>query len=104
MNPDRVRRDRLSRLEDLPNVGPAMVRDLRLLDIHAPADLIGQDAYAMYKELCLRSGVRQDTCVLDVFLSIVDFMAGGAARTWWSYTDERKRSLAGNASMPPSTD
>lgn len=48
MNPTKVSRDRLQRLEDLPNIGPAMARDLRGLGIQMPADLIGEDAYVLY--------------------------------------------------------
>jgi hypothetical protein len=33
--------------------------------------------------------------VIDVFLSVVRFMDGGAAQPWWTFTEERKRSLAG---------
>ncbi len=94
MNPARVRRDRLARLQDLPNIGQAMFRDLNLLDIRTPADLIGRDAYALYEELCMRTGMRQDPCVLDVFLSVTRFMAGDPAQPWWAYTTERKRSMA----------
>lgn len=96
MNPARVRRDRLARLEDLPNIGPAMTRDLNLLGIRTPTDLIGRDAYALYEELCTRTGMRHDPCVLDVFLSVTRFMAGDPAQPWWAYTAERKRSLAGS--------
>ena len=48
------------------------------------------DAYALYRELCRRDGVRHDPCVLDVLLSLVDFMQGGAAQPWWAFTAERK--------------
>ncbi len=94
MNPAKVSRDRLQRLEDLPNIGPAMARDLRSLGIRTPADLTGQDAYVLYGRLCTLTGFRQDPCVLDVFLSVVRFMDGGAAQPWWAYTAERKRALA----------
>jgi hypothetical protein len=97
MNPDKVSRDRLGRLENLPNIGPAGARDLRRLDILVPADLIGQDPYAMYERLCLLTGTRQDPCVLDVFLSVVRFMAGEPARPWWAYTEERQRGQAAAA-------
>jgi hypothetical protein len=93
MNPARVRRDRLTRLEDLPNIGPAMTRDLNRLGIRTPTDLIGRDACALYEELCVCTGVRQDPCVLDVFLSVTRFMAGGPAQPWWAFTAERKRNL-----------
>jgi hypothetical protein len=29
--------------------------------------------------------------VLDVFMSVTDFLGGGAPRPWWEYTGERKR-------------
>ncbi len=98
MNPARVRRDRLASLEDLPNIGPAMTRDLNLLGIQIPSDLIGRDPYVLYDELSVRTGMRQDPCVLDVFLSVVRFMEGGDAQPWWAFTEERKRSLASRSS------
>ncbi len=91
MSPDKVRRDKLCVLEDLPNIGKAMAADLRLIGIHTPEQLRGQDAFAMYDALCARTGLRQDPCVLDVFLSIVDFMRGGSAKPWWAYTQQRKQ-------------
>jgi hypothetical protein len=78
-------------LEQLPNVGPAMAGDLRLLGIHQPADLQGRDALQLYRELERRSGQRQDPCVLDTFMAIVDFMHGAPPRPWWHYTAQRKR-------------
>jgi Pathogenicity locus len=78
-------------LEQLPNVGPAMAGDLRALGIQLPVDLIGQDAYRLYRRLEQASGKRQDPCVLDTFMAIVDFMNGAAPQPWWAYTPERKR-------------
>ena len=43
------------------------------------------DAYALYRELCRRDGVRHDPCVLDVLLSLVDFMQGGAAPVYYTH-------------------
>lgn len=93
MHPDKVRRDHLGRLTDLPNIGPAMDRDLRRLGIDAPRDLIGEDPYVLYARLCEITGARQDPCVLDVFISITRFMAGEPARPWWAYTEARKHAL-----------
>lgn len=91
MNPQKVRRDQVRRLEDLPNIGKAMADDLRLIGIREPGQLTGREAYEMYETLCKKTGQRQDPCVLDVFMSIVDFMRGGEARPWWEFTPERKR-------------
>jgi len=87
----------IARLEDIPNVGPAIAADLRRLEIATPADLIGRDPYALYDELCRVTGVRHDPCVLDVFISAVRYMEGAPKRPWWKYTTERKRELAARA-------
>ena len=59
MNPAKVVRDRIRTLTDLPNVGPACEKDLRLIGIRVPAHLRGRDAYDMYAQLCLKTGVVQ---------------------------------------------
>lgn len=94
MHPDKVARDRLVRLTDLPNVGPACARDLQRLGIHQPADLVGCDAQEMYERLCVLTGTRQDPCVLDTLVSVVRFMHGEPARPWWHYSAQRKASVA----------
>jgi len=94
MHPAKVDRARLAQLTDLPNIGPAMARDLRRLGYCVPSDLSTADAVEMYTRLCMLTGQRQDPCVLDVFLSVTDFMRGGVARPWWDYTEHRKRLCA----------
>lgn len=91
MSPGKVRRDRLRRLTDLPNVGPAMSRDLEQLGIRTPQQLRGKDPLALYRRLCRQTGLRQDPCVLDIFISLVRFMDGELPQPWWAYTAERKR-------------
>ena len=90
MHPSKVRRDRLASLTDLPNIGPAMARDLRLLGFDHPAQFAGQDPQALYDRLCRLTGKRQDPCVLDVLVSVTRFMDGGEPKPWWHYTPERK--------------
>ena len=99
MNPAKVDRSRLSQLTDLPNVGPAIAKDLESLNIKSPLQLVGKDPVTLYNRLCSKRGVRQDPCVLDVFLSITRFMDGESPKVWWHYTAERKRML-GSASEP----
>lgn len=94
MNPDKVSRLRLAHLTDLPNIGPAAAEDLRCLGILRPADLAGRDPFEMYASLCEQTGVRHDPCVLDVFISVTRFMAGEAARPWWTFSAERRQLLA----------
>ncbi len=89
-NPDR---EKVSRLEDLPNIGKAMAGDLYLIDIHHPKDLIGKEPFDMYERLCAISGQRYDPCVIDVFMSVVHFMEGGEPLPWWSFTESRKKRI-----------
>ena len=79
------------RFEDLPNVGPRVAGDLRLLGLTHSRDLLGRDPLQMYRDLERLTESRQDPCVLDVFISITRFMDGEAPRAWWDYTAERKR-------------
>ena len=81
------------RLEDIPNIGPSIADDLRALDIFEPAQLAGQDPYALYRRLTLRAGVVLDPCLCDAFIAAVRFMEGGSSRPWWFYTAERKARL-----------
>ena len=80
MHPDKVRREAVRTLTDLPNVGPAAAEDLRRIGIRTPAQLAGRDAYDMYAQLCLATGVEHDPCVIDVFLSVTRFIAGAPPR------------------------
>ncbi|UXH80249.1 helix-hairpin-helix domain-containing protein [Roseateles amylovorans] len=77
-------------LRQIPNIGPAMVADFEVLGIRLPVDLVGADAFALYQRLCKLTGQRHDPCVLDTLMAAVDFMNGGPARDWWSYTAVRK--------------
>ncbi|HVK15550.1 MAG TPA: helix-hairpin-helix domain-containing protein [Fimbriiglobus sp.] len=84
----------VARLEDIPNVGPAVAADLRQLGITSPAGLPGRDPYALYDDLCRITGQRHDPCVLDTFIAAVRYMEGAPKRPWWKYTAERKRNMA----------
>ena len=77
-------------LEQLPNIGPSIAADLRLLGVQHPAELAQRDAFELYRALCRASGKRQDPCVLDTFMADTDFMRGAPARPWWDYTALRK--------------
>jgi hypothetical protein len=78
------------KLEQLPNIGPALAADLRLIGIERPADLRDKDAWVLYRALCDKTGQRHDPCVLDTFMAATDFMRGVPAAPWWKYTAERK--------------
>ncbi|MEO7336619.1 MAG: helix-hairpin-helix domain-containing protein [Caldimonas sp.] len=77
-------------LEQLPNIGPALAADLRLIGIRTPKELKGKDAFVLYQKLCAATGLRQDPCVLDTFMAASDFMSGAPPAPWWTYTAQRK--------------
>ena len=91
-NPDR---QTVSLLTDLPNIGKKIASKLNLIGIQHPQDLINKDAYELYDKLTIITGEKHDPCVIDVFLSVVDFMNGSEAKPWWKYTDQRKSHLSG---------
>lgn len=91
MNPAKVIRENVIKLTDLPNIGKTVANDLKSIGITEPDQLKGQDAYDLYVRMCTAFGEKQDPCMLDVLMSITDFMDGGEARVWWDYTAERKR-------------
>ena len=78
-------------LEQLPNIGPSLAGNLRLIGVRHPVDLRGRDPFALYQSLCVKTGRRQDPCVLDTFMAATDFMRGAAPAPWWHYTAQRKR-------------
>jgi hypothetical protein len=82
--------DECQHLEQLPNIGPSLAADLRLLGVQHPRELAARDAFVLYQSLCAVTGRRQDPCVLDTFMAATDFMRGAQARPWWSYTAQRK--------------
>jgi hypothetical protein len=88
--PKAAHADECEALEQLPNIGPALAADLRLIGIRTPQALRGRDPFVLYQQLCAATGCRQDPCVLDTFMAATDFMRGAAAAPWWAYTAERK--------------
>jgi hypothetical protein len=81
-------------IHEIPNVGLATARDLALINIFKPSDLIGKNPFQMYNTLCQIKGKKHDPCVIDVFISAVRFMEGEPSRKWWYYTAERKKNSA----------
>lgn len=87
-------RTEFTKLEQLPNVGSALAKDLQQIGVTRPGQLVGKDAFQLYHNLCRITGERHDPCVIDVFLAVIRFMEGGEAQPWWAFTAERKQRLA----------
>ncbi len=86
-------RETASELEALPNIGKAIGADLRSIGVETPQELIGRDPFELYEKLCVKKGERIDPCVIDVFMSVVDFMEGSEPQAWWAFTSKRKEIL-----------
>lgn len=86
-----LRVDDLTRLEQMPNIGPRLARDLRMLGILKPSDLGGKDPHKLYLKLCKLTSEHHDPCVLDTFMAAVDFAGGSPPKPWWAFTAERKK-------------
>jgi hypothetical protein len=81
-------------LRDLYSVGPATVRDLKLLGITRVEQLVGQDAGKLYDRLCRLSGKHCDPCVMDVLSAAIaqaqDPGLPREKRKWWYWSRIRK--------------
>jgi hypothetical protein len=84
----------MRRLADLSGIGPAMLDDLDFLGIETVDQLATCDADDLYKQLCERTGKRQDPCVLDVFNCAIaqarDPDLPSELRKWWYWSKVRK--------------
>jgi len=89
------------KLEDLVSVGPAILRDLDLLGIRSVTQLARQDPKTLYRKLCVKTGKKQDVCVLDVYRAAVaqarnpDLPA--EQRDWWYWSRKRKAAEEGKS-------
>jgi hypothetical protein len=90
VNPQKVNRDQIADFTDLPNIGPAMAKDFEVLGVKSIAELKRYSAWELYENLTLKTGQYQDPCVLDVFISVIDFLEGNPPRAWWEFTEFRK--------------
>lgn len=86
-------RETVSKLEQLPNIGKKMASYLEIAGIKTPQSLIGKNAFDLYNKLCESTGKQFDPCVIDVFISVIDFMEGREPAPWWEFTGERKKYL-----------
>lgn len=81
-------------LRDLTSVGPAMVRDFKLLGIRSVAQLSRRNPEKLYEQLCEITGQPQDICCLDVFRAAVAQARNPRLpeeqRQWWYWSRLRK--------------
>ena len=81
--------DALRRLQEIPNVGPAIARRLAALGFTDLRSLRGQDAGKLFDRACDLAGRREDVCLLDTFRAVVAHADGDPPRPWWELSRER---------------
>ncbi len=87
-------RETVKHLDELPNIGKVISKNLHLIGVDHPQKLIGRNPFELYEELCIKTEKSHDPCVIDVFMSAVDFMEGGSPLPWWSFTEKRKKNIS----------
>lgn len=74
----------------LKNVGPATLKDLKLLGITNIEQLKNQNADYLYAQLQKITGTKHDPCVWDIFAAIIHEAHTGQKLPWWHFTKIRK--------------
>ncbi len=81
-------------LDQLASVGPAALRDLKLLGVRGVQDLARRNPEKLYEQLCRVTGTAHDICCLDVFTAAVAQARNPklprAQRNWWYWSRRRK--------------
>ena len=81
----------MDRLREIPGVGIAVAKDLRMLGIHEPEALRGEDPEELYERLCLLQGKRIDRCMLYVLRCAVYYATEDEPDPellkWWNWKD-----------------
>jgi hypothetical protein len=84
-------RQSVTDFQQILNVGPSLADDFRRLGFKQPIELRGRDPWLLYRQIAALDGTVHDPCVLDCFISAIDFMDGNPPRKWWDYTAARKQ-------------
>jgi Pathogenicity locus len=79
----------LKRLQEIPNVGPAIARRLAELGFDSVASLRGQDPEELFTRTEAVRSTPEDPCLLDTYRAVIAFADTGDARPWHAFSRER---------------
>jgi hypothetical protein len=86
----------LRKLSDLRSIGPAALKDFKLLGIDRVEDLKKKNSINLYNQLCEITNVRHDPCVIDVFRTAIeqakDPRLESQKKNWWYWSKHREQS------------
>lgn len=81
-------------LRDLAGIGKSIETNLRALGVNTVAELARRDGDELYRQLCDKTGITQDPCVLDTFRCVVEQARNPhlpqEQRNWWWWSRQRK--------------
>jgi nucleotidyltransferase/DNA polymerase involved in DNA repair len=88
-------------LDELRNIGKAMLKDFELLKVTSVKQLAKCDADKLYAKIQTLTGARHDPCVWDTYAAAIHQAQTGEALPWWDFTKVRKeREVKGKFSIP----
>jgi hypothetical protein len=79
----------LKRLQEIPNVGPAVARRLAELGFDGVDSLRGQDPEDLFARTEAARGAPEDPCLSDTYRAVVAFAETGDDRPWHAFSRER---------------
>lgn len=79
-------------LQTIPGIGKSIEKDLNILGIYRVKELKNKNPEKLYKELCNKSGTKQDPCILYVFRCAVYFSKtknkDPELLKWWNWKNK----------------
>lgn len=89
------------RLQDLRNIGKAMLKDFELLGIKSVDQLAQRDPDLLYARIQQITAIRHDPCVWDTYAAAIHQARTGEALPWWAFTKIRKARPDAHLFDPP---
>lgn len=87
----------LAEFQTVPSVGIKFAEDLVFLGYYSLSELKHKDGPKLIDEYEQKKGCSVDPCVEDQFRLVVNFAnTGDTKKTWWDFTEERKKFRAEN--------
>lgn len=80
----------VAELDQLRNIGKAMLKDFELLGIASVTQLACCNPDQLYANIQSITGSRHDPCVWDTFAAAIHQAKTGEALSWWEFTKLRK--------------
>jgi hypothetical protein len=82
----------LAEFQTVPSVGIKFAEDIVFLGYYSLSELKNKDGSKLTDEYELKKGYRIDPCVEDQFRLVINYAnTYDTKKTWWNFTEERKK-------------